>query len=1019
MRGKIFKWTFVAKFIQLSFVIAMLTVVIGGALRVLAAAPSVALGATLTRVSDGTAPFASVDPNASNGLVATLDSTNYSFDVNVNTVDAAPHTVNGVSIVATLNSTSADVQWQLSSLPTACGTKTVSSDGKTLTCVLSGSFNTGTALNISASWWGKSSVPNNTNVTTQFSVSANMVPDASLGSNPTTATSATDTVAVVSTPADYEVRKMPGPITVVRDSSGNPTALRVDWALQVETKNPQSGQVKGINTAGLSDLSLKDTLATGDSTQLPIQSHGHLVSCGDIPVNTNVAVAGSRSTLLGNYQAVQDSGSWNCTQAGGTGTDITINATGIKWNPDWYTAGQLGQIAHYWAWNSGGSNDVYNSPAGQNDQAVVATQMVRIDYPYSDVLAFDQQSGDKAPQVNSISWCNDIGNVSVVGGNNGVDQSTDNQACVVAPRGVEDGSTSSKSFVRDGDLPGTGPESDLGLTSGTLSNNQAPQDNYVAPGQRFAINLNATDDPRSVNSLNGVTMCDAIDQSTYNFVTHDAATPPGTATGSGNHAFSSWYITGTADPVFNAITDSDVVVEYSSTNTTWPSQTAQRTTNCDDSGLSWVTNPTTYPGGIAAVNLMRVRLLQPLPPGVGLQVFATVKVKTGLSVGTKLNNYSQYKATNQNSGNWYQAPSSCDLSSPTWGTPSIGRDNCSSFGVRADRAIVVLPPGVIQDSDTSTPTNDVMLSASLGSAWTYTLKAGVGYNANAIIQGVHVYNVLPPGVVYQSATITPTLVVNDCNASVNPTCLTDPSARTNIGYTSLQWDRGDFTFTHTGSADTPSQDYSLFGSWQVTTKIANFVPNSVQLQNKSWLTADSGLSTAPSPLPFRTTGTTSHNDLTSGPLDDDWVQIATTQAFAIEKYTSQAQIPLEGTLGYTLAFGNLTGVTKVMDGIDILPFQGDGRSPQSVIDGNYSLSSVSESLSTGLINQVYITNANPQTLNSDPNDASNPSVGTGKWSCTYSQMGTFGCPSDCSAYSLESYDRWPVWIVAYYAGYTR
>ncbi|MFN8015555.1 MAG: SdrD B-like domain-containing protein [Acidimicrobiia bacterium] len=945
--------------------------------------PVVQLGAVLTEVSDGTTPFPSIDPNGNNDIVATLDTTSYTFDVNMNTLDAASHTLSNVTIVATLTSSSADINWLLNTLPTACGTKNVSVDGKTLTCVLSGTFATGTTLNISAGWFAQSGVANATNVTAQFSVSATMVADATGADNPTTATSNSNTVQVVSQDSDYEVRKQPGPITILRDGAGLPTDLQVDWGMQVEVKNPNVGQLKGVSTTSLGDLSLDDALASGDPSQLPVNQEGVLVGCSPV-ATSNPYISNSSSATFGDTNSVQSSGSWNCSQAGGTGTDISVSATSLNWSPDWFTMGKVSNRLHYWAYNSGSTNETYNSPSGENDQAVVATQIVSIKYPYSTVIAFDQTAGDRDVRSNFISWCNDLDNINVVGGNTGVDDSSNNQNCVTFYNAT--GAGPSKQFTKYGSAS-PGPETELGLVQGALG--QTSTDNYVAPGQKFGQTQQMQASASNIYALSDLVMCDAIDTSTYNLIQNAAPSVPSGGTGS-SHDWYSWYETGTADAAFSDITDSDVTVDFSSTGSSWANTSEQRTVNCDDPSLTWVSDPSTHPDGLNNVNLIRVRLGVDLPPGKTINFFQSVQAKTGLDVDTRLYNFSQYKTSTLNSGDWVQAGSNCKPEIDPW-NPSSGTYSCKAL---VDRAFVILPSAIMQKYDV-TPNGDTTSTVSLGSTRTFNLKAGMAAIADTDVNGVKVYDVMPPGMDYQSSTITPDGVINDCDATTNFDCISNASARTDIGYTTVFWERGDFNFVHSGADGTPSQDYDLFGLWQITVKISSYIPNSALLQNKAWIDADSGLQPLPDPIPFRSTNTV-HSDPTSGPFDDDWVQIATAQSFNIEKYITSEEIPLNGTLSFNLAYGNLTGIAKVMDAIDIFPFVGDGRSPNSVIDGGFTLDNVYQGFSNDGSNQIaniYVTSDDPSTLSSDPNDASNPAVGSGKWACTYSQIGTYGCPN--------------------------
>lgn len=998
-------------FCFLSFVLASVT------LKPAYAAPNVSLGATLTKVSDGSTPFPSIDPNGSNGLVATLDSASFSFDVNVNTLDAAPHSVTNVTIVATLTSTSTDVQWIKESLPAACTTKTLSVDGKTLTCVIAGPVNTGSTLNVSGSWFASSNVPNSTNVTTQFTVTATQSSAApGVGNQPSAATSNSIDLAVVSEPGSYEVRKITTGLNctqcfyeIVRDGSGNPIAVNMRWGIQVEVKSPTAGQVKGISTAAFGDLTLQDNLAGAPTNQLPLTTKGTLISCGG---NTQ---SGLNNTLLPNsgdspfvYLKVENSGSWTCTQPGGTGTNINISATGIQWAPAWFPGVTTSNSAatSLYSYNNGSlANDVYNSPAGQNNQAVVATQIITIQYPFSDIVAFDQTSGDQlvgSSFLNIIGWCNPLSNIAVSGAASGVDDSTNNTACGSVRNLTGTGGADSKQFVQYGGT-GSGPEAQLGFREGSLT--AGASDNYASAGQAFAIALQISNGSTSVNGISNYVGCDAIESDKYNFINHNPAALVSGATGSSS-AWYSWQKLGT-ESGFPVIADSDVVVEFSSANSgaPWSSYSAQRTTNCDDPSLTWVSDPSTHPNGLSNVNLVRVRLLKSVAPGVTMRFYFSVQAKQSLVADTALVNFYQLKSPEIASNAWQRAGTNCNPALAAWNSTS-GAYSCAA---RADRAYIVAPVPRIRKTDTISQSTDYAENVTPGANWTYTLKAGLSNNYDANINGVKVYDILPPGMTYVSSAITPDSIIPDCDANANFACVSNPLARTNTGYTTILWNRGDFFFDHTGTDPLiPTIDDDFFGQWQVTVNVPAMLPNGARVQNKVFIAADSGARTVTTPLPIPTTYSGGGQDLPlRGPYDDDWVTSATASAFAIEKYVLEDQAPygdrvgeigLNGIAKYDLGYGNLNGTARTMDAIDILPFVGDGRSPATTIDGTYSLGLVSAVVNPTLLNQIYITSASTASLNSDPQHASNTGanavgVSGGKWACTYAQMGNTGCPT--------------------------
>ena len=952
--------------------------------------PVVQANAVLTKVADGSAPFSPVDNSSNNGLVATLDTAAYTFDVSFNTLDAQPHSVQNVTITATLSSTSNEVRWMISTLPTACTTKSVSLDGKTLFCGVSGTYATGTTLNISAGWFAEAGVPHETDVTASFSVSANMVPDSSDADDPAVATSNSDTLEVVSQDSAFEVRKYGANhlASIVRDSEGNPEYIQVDWGVQVELQSPTPGILKGVSSSNLGTLTLSDLMQNGDPSQSALQSKGIFIGCLD--VNTTIDpyyLASSRYSAINPGQTVDDSGVWSCSQPGGQGGEIDIEVQNVDWSPARFPSGKSSSSPDYWSYNNANiANEIYNNPNGQNDMAVVATQVVRVHYPYSDVLAFDQTAGDLDNRANNIRWCNEIGEIGVDGSTHDDDVSN-NEACIFFSNTT--GTTPlSKQFIRyeSGTSP-YGPEYDLGLSQGVLGFGSS--DNYIAPGMKFGIQLQITNSQSSVLGYESMTACDAIENNKYTFIEHGATTINQSPIQSGSYDYYSWASWGTVASGFPEILNEDIEVMYSSTGSTFNSSNEMRTINCSDPSLTWVEDPTTLPDGIDSANLVRVRILndKKIPPGMNIAFRFSVEGNSALEEGDRLFNFSQYQTPTLSSGAWRQAGANCIPENDQWSATS-GTYSCSAL---ADRAFVIVASPLTQISDQpGVPSQDSMSTVALGDTRTFTLRSGTAFNADVSISGVKVYTVLPPGVDFISSAIPPTEIISDCKAYENYNCVSDPDQRDNIGYRTLIWDRGDFDFIYNNGDGTVEPQRTLFGEWTFQARVASFVPNAAQLQLIAWTDADSGLHELSYPLIARTTNT-QNNDLISGPLDDDWLSIATAQAFAIEKYVSESQIPINGTARFTLAFGNLTGSTKTMDAIDVLPFNDDARTPSSVIEGGFRLSEIIDVDS--LLSEVYITSDDPSTINSDVNDPSNPVAGTGKWSCTYSEAGSAGCPT--------------------------
>ena len=974
-----------------------------------AAPPKVTLGTQLTKVTDGTSPFPSVDPNGSNGLVATLDAAQYTFDVNVNPVDGIAGTVTNLTIVGTIDTTTTEVSWlrnsaNIANISDVCNTRTVSVDGKTMTCIVNGPIATSTTLNIQAAWFATSAAANGTDVTVSFTASAT---DPSAADDPLPATSNDDTLQVVSDgSATYEVRKANGAARVEssqRDpDTGAPLYVDVDWHFQVEV-TPQSGNMKGLSTVGLSDISFTDNLsAPADTTQIPLSSKGTLVSCG--ASNTNYVAASSGGNANDN---VPSSGSWNCSQAGGTGTDVSVTATGIDWAPLWYPDRWGPAISPNSTADSyfrfgvvNTANEQYGSPSGKNAHAVVATQRMTLRYPYNDVKAFNQTAGDKDATTTAISWCNELTNVDMTDGPHGVDDSANNVACspafgIASGTGVDTG----KGFLRGQNssisLSET-PGRDIALKRGTYG--PSANEQYVQPNQNFRVRYSVQSATSSVEGLSNMVGCDTIENTQYTLRAHSATTLSGYTTG-GTHSYYSWhYKSGAAG--FPAITDSDVVVEFANAGA-FNTNADQRDYNCDNGSLDWQTDPTQVSGGLSAVNLVRTRIIndKQIAPGAEIMTIFSAKAAGDVVPGDKLRNFYTYKFdVGSTAGSYNRATNSCDLESNTWGGSS--GSICKNLG---DRLYVLGASGNLQvrDAGNNDP-NDWIINKAVGSQWTYTMYAGMSNMTDVNISNVEVYQLVEPGTEYISSTLQPDLIVQDCNANTNPTCLTTPAARTNIGYTTLKWNLGNYSFTNP-TPGTIHTDYTAFGQWDVTIQISPFIANGSIVANRGWVQAD-GLENLSSPVNFPACPVANDFDTYSGPLDEDCVNVTNPNVFAIEKYVvedqppyndRQAEIPLDGTVKYNLAYANTAGSAKVMDAIDVLPYNGDGRFPNSVIDGGYTVSKVEATTNPGLLSQIYITGDDPATIDSDPNDAGNTAVGVnGRWKCTYAQRGTVGCPAE-------------------------
>lgn len=928
----------------------------------------IVLDTVLSRPYDGQAPLPTIDPSTSNGEVATLDQVGQRFDVSVNTSDGAAHTLSSLTITATLT-TAGDARWMKTTVSNHCSTVTVSPDGRTLVCTIDQTLQTGQTLAISAGWAPTTANADGTHVTVAFTATGVGTDVA----HPEPSTSNSIDTVVRAVPQGAELRKrFSQNASILRNPDGTPLAARVPWGIELGVTGP-SGNVKGASSIALGDVSLVDDF-TGEGA---IWANATLVGCkpnggpdtGD-GVNGNVPMSQPVPTY-GPARTVENSGTWSCSQPGGPGTPIDVRATGIDWSPDHFPgrSENNGDNAALFEWNTDEPSEQWNTPADTNNHAIVAVQNIWIDIPWADVLAADQTASDTDTRVGFIQWWNKAGSLQVDGADTsyGDDPSDDRDWASVI---LGTGAGASKQYTLDGYE--VGPESAIGLGP---SYGRWPQaDNFVAPRQKLYSTVRMSTDPSATAPTPDPQLCDAIDTRTQKFVHNDIDEPFYTSY--------DWYgvwITGTAPASVTPLVNDDVIVEFaSSPTTTWESQ---RTVDCDDPSLMWVADPTAHPAGIDAVNLARVRLVggRPIPPGQELKVDLPIQVGDGLAPNTMLVNMAQFK-----SGGWQQAE--------YFGGVAYEPDRLDHYGSSGnqlgDRAFVANAQLHIEKHDVVYGA-DTARTVAANSDWTYTLTGGLNWMSDLELPDVTFHDVLPPGMTFVSSSVTPSVVVQDCNADTNPTCRTNPAARTDVGYTSIEWHRGDYQFDVPSAwpVGVVSSQPDLFGTFTVTVHLAPWLPGTSSVQNRAWVTSD----VSPFDTPVRQWRNDHYlrTEENNGPADDDWVIINQIIQFGVEKRVIDPVISTGGDARFDIVYGNTSSVPHPFDVIDVLPWNGDGRIPASAYHGTVGLVAV-DTAAAPKVTDVWITGAPPATIDRDPNAVA---VGTGIWTCRVADAGSGGCPS--------------------------
>jgi hypothetical protein len=256
------------------------------------------------------------DDGANNGIVRNGDDIGYRIQVNLNGADAT-------NITATVTLSSGQF-WQ--QLPGSCKPtgSSISSDKLTLTCNL-GDLRQGTNTSFVAPAKISGSSPNNTLVNASASTTAD-------GANTATATSK-DTITTAA-PRVNLVKKVL--------NSGNPFTT-IDPTTNKEGKVIRYGlglyAQKGSEQLNGATINITDTLTYPTSPVTPthkLYTWGSENPCGPNPERTAELPYGQPGIVSGAdaSNSVTNSGTINCTQTSGAGTDIALSLSGADYSGD-------------------------------------------------------------------------------------------------------------------------------------------------------------------------------------------------------------------------------------------------------------------------------------------------------------------------------------------------------------------------------------------------------------------------------------------------------------------------------------------------------------------------------------------------------------------------------------------------------------------------------------------------------------------------------------------------------------
>ena len=447
------------------------------------------------------------------------------------------------------------------------------------------------------------------------------------------------------------------------------------------------------------------------------------------------------------------------------------------------------------------------------------------------------------------------------------------------------------------------------------------------------------------------------------------------------------------------------VIEYGTgglngSGQTWASENDQRMGTCaDDQSPAWYTNLASVPGGMAAVTKIRARYLAPSGDSTFQAYFRVLGAYAvngyatnngpaisgqSIPVGEKMINWTALQVVGATAATYDQPDDQAvqDSAGQWWGISRTPDPVASVYGdtLYVARAIAsvtknLLPAGA----------PDIVAA---GTVATYRLQPTLD-TMNGVVgstpTSVTLRDVLPPGLGYQPGT-----------ASIG-----EPSVQADVpasGYTTLVWTLDNVL----PGAPLPPVDYQVL--------VDSFVQNSRILPN---------LVEVISPLDPETCANStgiyagmlgnavinSETGAVGGTLCQRAARhdmsVSNPGGLQLQKTSDTPVISTNGTLQYTLTWGGIQSSVDRTDLIDVLPYNGDGRTPATSYNGgvagtaNLHLENLVGPVSNDgtPASLFYYTSAAAATIARDPGHASNALPGGSTRWCTSAEFGTAGCPS--------------------------
>ncbi|MCY6369577.1 SdrD B-like domain-containing protein [Clostridium ganghwense] len=357
------------------------------------------------------------------------------------------------------------------------------------------------------------------------------------------------------------------------------------------------------------------------------------------------------------------------------------------------------------------------------------------------------------------------------------------------------------------------------------------------------------------------------------------------------------------------VSNDDILVEYgvggASGDSGYDDWTEQRDSTGEDSDSTggWYTNINDAPGPISKIRIrMKDGKAVPAKTYIELKVYMRLKDKP---LGTIVPSFLSIKANELNNGQWRHS--------------AYDPENNANRDYKSDRLTVT---GALARTSIQSDKNTIRAGDTVKYTIQSTLTADPpGNYGNA--QNAKIVEILPAGLTYVESS------AKKGDSTFEP--LTTKNAD---GTTTLTWDLGNLPINEA------IDDITYDAVSDIDVK------NMTSLNNKVVISTSTDVS--------RELSRTSQKSIT----------ISNDRAWGIYKTVDKELVEVGEDLSYTLKYFQLTDKTlKNFDFIEILPYKGDGRRPNTNYTGSYKLKSISGSNEETFL----VTDASPESISSDPN----------------------------------------------------